>query len=168
MFKFVQRLLPIASAAGLLFAAASASAAATTVNGSVTVQTTLTAACEVSAAGAKIDFGPVVALESTGDKAGDSSEGFQVACSTGLSPQIYSTSDRVMTSGANNLAFDLCLSACNGSNALATTQLGADTLTIIQDGSLKPVTLHGRIKAANFKSLPAGSYTTTVTVSVDY
>lgn len=157
-----------ALAAALAAVAFSAPVAAATVNGSVNVETQLTAACEVSAAGAAIDFSSVVALASSGNQAANSGSGFQVACSTGLSPTIYSTTTREMTDGTNNLPFNLCLAACNGSNDLAATQEGADTLSITQNGSLQTVTLHGRILASNFKGLPAGTYSKSVTINVDY
>ncbi|MBA2673169.1 spore coat protein U domain-containing protein [Ramlibacter sp.] len=160
-------LISALAAAGLASMAFSSHAA--TVGGSVDVQTTLTAACEISASGAAIDFGSVVALASSGNKAANSGSGFQVACSTGLSPTIYSATTREMDDGATHtLAFNLCLSACTGSNDLASAALSADTLSITQNGSLQTVALHGRILAANFKALPAGSYAKTVTVNVDY
>lgn len=167
MFK--RTLVSTLAAAGLAVAAFSTQAAVTTVSGSVNVQTTLTAACEVSASGAAIDFGSVVALASSGNKTANSGSGFQVACSTGLTPTIYSTTTREMDDGAGHtLAFNLCLSACSGSNDLAATQEGADSLSITQDGTLKTVALHGRILATNFQALPAGSYSKSVTVNVDY
>ncbi|MES2941083.1 MAG: spore coat protein U domain-containing protein [Pseudomonadota bacterium] len=164
---FMRTLISTLAATGL--AAAAFSTHAATVGGSVNVQTTLTAACEVSASGAAIDFGSVVALASSGNKAANSGSGFQVACSTGLTPTIYSTTTREMDDGASHtLAFNLCLSACTGSNDLAATQGGADSLSITQDGTLKTVALHGRILATNFQGLPAGSYSKSVTVNVDY
>jgi hypothetical protein len=111
----------------------------------------------------------VVALASSGNQAANSGSGFQVACSTGLTPTIYSTTAREMDDGAGHtLAFNLCLSACTGSNDLAAAQEGADSLSLTQDGSLQTVALHGRILATNFKALPAGSYSKLVTISVDY
>lgn len=170
MLKTIVRSLPAAAAVAALMSGATAFAdTAATVSGNVTVQATLTPACEVSSAGATIDFGSIVALASTGNKDGNSGSGFQVACSTGLSPKIYSTTARVMDDGqAHSLPFDLCLAECTGSNGLAATEAGADTLAITQDGDLKTVTLYGRVQAADFKALPAGSYSKTVTVSVDY
>ncbi len=166
MFK--RALISALAAAGLASMAFS-SHAATTVGGSVEVQTTLTAACEISASGAAIDFGSVVALASSGNQAANSGSGFQVACSTGLTPTIYSATTREMDNGGGQtLAFNLCLSACTGSNDLASAAESADTLAITQNGSLQAVALHGRILATAFKALPAGSYAKTVTVNVDY
>lgn len=158
-----------AIAAGVACSMAAVPASAGTGTGDVTVKTTLTSACEVSAATAAIDFGAVVALASSGNKTGDSGSSFQVACSSDLSPKIYSTSARVMDDGAaHTLPFDLCTAACNGSNSLPATQGAASALTITQDGTLQPVKLYGAVQASDFQALPAGAYSKTVTINVDY
>lgn len=152
-------------AAGAVFVSG---AQAATVSGGMDVQTTLTSACEVSASGL-IDFGSIVALASTGNQNAANTTGFNVACSSDLSPKIYSTSTRAMVNGSNSLPFELCLGAsCTGSNSLATTQGAADTLSITQNGSLQAVPLSAKILAADFKALPALTYLSTVTINVDY
>jgi spore coat protein U-like protein len=156
--------------AGVLAAAAALGGAsvaqATILPTNMDVTATLTSACEVSSSGT-IAFGNVVALASSGDKLASNTTGFKVACSAGLTPYIFSATTRVMDSGANTLAFDLCLAECTGTNGLA---VGAttDALSITQDGSLHPVELHARITAANFKAKPAGAYAKTVVISVEY
>ena len=166
MLKF-NRLVQVLAVAGLASAFATGATAGTT-TGDITVSTTLVSACEVTTSSAAIAFGSVTALLSSGNKAANSGSGFSVACSSDLSPKIYSDTARTMTDGTNNLDFDLCLAACDGSNGLGADSGSANTLSITQNGSPQPVALHGRITAANFKALPAGAYTKIVTVSVDY
>jgi spore coat protein U-like protein len=159
------RMLVVAMTAAAALGGASI-AQATILPNNMDVTATLQSACEVSNSGT-IAFGNVVALASTGDQSVSNATGFKVACSTGLTPYIFSATSRVMTSGANTLAFDLCLTACTGSNGLA---VGAttDALSITQNGSLQSVPLYARILAANFKGKPAGDYTQTVVISVEY
>ena len=168
MSSFKKAVLATVVGMGCALAAMEAGAV-TTVTGDVTVQTTLTSACEVSSGGT-IDFGQVVALASTATPTADSGSTFQVACSNGLTPKLYSASARSMDDGAaHQLPFDICLSACDGSNALSTTAAGATTPTPwTSDGTLQDVKLHGRLLAANFGGLPAGNYSKTVVISVDY
>jgi hypothetical protein len=159
----------VAMALGLGCTLTAMQASAATGTGNVTVQTTLTSACEVSAAAATIDFGSVVTLASSGNKTADSGSTFQVACSSDLSPKIYSTTARAMTDGGvNSLPFDLCLAACTGSNSLPSAQGSAEALSMVQDGTLQPVKLYGSLLASDFKGLPAGSYSKIVTINVDY
>ncbi|MFC5499315.1 spore coat protein U domain-containing protein [Caenimonas terrae] len=147
---------------------ASLAHAATTVGGDMIVSATLTSACEVSASGG-IAFGSVTALASTGDKAASNATGFTVACSSDMSPKIYSTTTRAMLNGANSLPFELCLGAsCSGSNDVPLTQGTAAALSITKDGSMQAVPLSAKILAADFKALPAGAYAQTVTINVDY
>ena len=142
------------------------SVAAATASGTLTVDATLTAACEVSPSSA-IDFGSFNALASTGNVDADSGSTFQVACTTGLAPKIYASASRSMSNGTDSLAFNLSRTA-GGADDLASTSLGAQAITITQDGTMQDVTLHGRVLASNFASLSPGAYTGTVTVSVDY
>lgn len=159
------KVVVVALAAAAVMGGASV-AQATILPTNMDVTATLISACEVSSSGT-IAFGTVGTLESTGDKLASNTTGFRVACSAGLSPYIFSATARVMESGANTLAFDLCLTACTGTNGLA---VGAttDALVINQDGSLHPVELHARITAANFKASPPGVYAKTVVISVEY
>lgn len=167
MMKF-KMLVGSMLAAGAMGGVSVAHATATTVTGDMTVQTTLTSACEVSASGT-IDFNSVIALASSGDKSANNTSGFTVACSSDLSPKIYSTTARAMSDGTHSLPFQLCLGgSCSGSNDLATAQTGANSLSLTQNGSMQAVALSAKILAADFKALPAGSYTKAVTISVDY
>jgi spore coat protein U-like protein len=166
MMKF-KMLVGSMLAAGAM-GAVSLAHAATTANGSMDVSATLTSACEVSATGAAIDLGSVVALASTAAKEVSNASDFKVACTSGLSPVIYSTTTRAMSDGTHSLPFALCLGgSCTGSNPLASTSTG-DALPTAVDGSLHPVALTAKIVPADFKTLPAGAYTATVTINVDY
>lgn len=141
-------------------------AAAAEDSGTLTVDATLTAACEVSPT-SQINFGSFVALGSTGNKDANSASTFQVACTTGLAPKIYAAATRSMSDGTNPLPFNLSLASSGGSE-LASTSVGAEAISITQDGTLKDVILYGRVLATTFASLPAGAYTGTVAVSVVY
>lgn len=167
MMKF-KMLVGSMLAVGAMGGASIAHAVPATVGGDMVVSASLTSACEVAASGS-IAFGSVVALASTGDKSANNTSGFTVACSSDMSPTIYSTTARAMANGGNSLPFALCLgSSCSGANDLAATQGAANALTITKDGSMQAVALSGKILAADFKALPAGAYSQTVTINVDY
>jgi spore coat protein U-like protein len=153
-------------AAAVVAAAFGGSATAVTVGGTLTVDATLTAACEVSPT-SQIQFGSFDALASTGNKDANSGSSFQVACTTGLSPTIYASASRVMSNGTDSLPFNLSLTS-GGSDDLASAAIGAQAVSITQDGTMQDVVLYGRVLASNFASLPAGAYTGDVTVSVVY
>ena len=154
----------MASVAGL--------AAAGTVSGNVNVSATLNSACEVSASGGAISFGGITNLLSAGDKTANSGSTFQVACSSDMSPTIYSTTARVMDDGATGvLPFNLSLTSGAASNDLPTAQVDGVALSITKDGTLKTVTLYAKVLASNFtgaNAQPGGAYSKVVTVSVDY
>ncbi|HVZ45626.1 MAG TPA: spore coat protein U domain-containing protein [Ramlibacter sp.] len=164
--KNLKVLLVAITAASALGAASTAFAAAPT-SGDMSVSATLTSACEVQTSGS-IDFGSVVALASTGDQAVSNATGLTVACSNGLSPSLYSATDRNMLNGADQLPFDLCVADCTGSNGMGASSDAATPIDITTDGSLHAVPLYARIKAADFKGLPAGAYSKTVTINVLY
>jgi len=145
--------------------------AAGTASSSTTVDATLTTACEVSPT-AGIHFGSFAALARTGDKFANSGNTFQVACSRSANPKIYATGTRSMVNGTYALPFKLTLNSCGPSectNSLPSNSgSGASLDEFQQDGSLHTLRLYSEVEAANFKSLPSGAYTTTVSVSVSY
>ncbi|MET0856606.1 MAG: spore coat protein U domain-containing protein [Telluria sp.] len=156
--KLLTRLIAVA-----VISSASAAASAADTTGTLTVNAILTSACEVSAG--LIDFGSVVALASSADKAVVSS-GFTVACTTGLAPTIASTTTRTMTDGGSaSLPFNLSLTAGAAANNFPTT---ATPLGVTSDGTAKTIPVHAMISKAVFGLLPAGTYTTSVTVDVSY
>ena len=144
-------------------------AVAATSSSTMTVSATLTSACTVSSTSA-IAFGSFAALASTGDKTANSGSTFQVACSASASPTIYAVGTRSMSDGVipSLLPFNLSLTSGAAANDLPLTQGTATALTVTQDGDLHDVVIYAKTLASNFKSLPSGPYTTTVTVSVDY
>ena len=155
-------LLSVALAAVL----ACGTAAAGTASGTLTVDATLTAACEVSPT-SQIHFGSFDALLSTGDIDANSGSTFQVACTTGLAPKIHASAARSMSNGVDSLPFNLSLTS-GGTDDLASTSVSAQAIAITQDGAMHDVVLYGRVLASDFAPLSAGAYTGDVTVSVEY
>jgi hypothetical protein len=68
------------------------------------------------------------------------------------------------------MPFKLSLTAGAASNDLPATGATAAGLSIVQDGTAKVVPLYARLAMADFKAMPAGTYTngSAVTVSVLY
>lgn len=133
----------------------------------LTVDATLTSACEVSSAAA-ISFGTFSTLAAA-DQTADSGSTFSVACSTDMVPTIFATGARTISNGADTLAFNLSLTSGAAADDLPSTLENAVGLSVLQDGTAKTVTLYALLAKANFASLPAGTYTgSAVTVSVLY
>lgn len=161
----MKKILSVLAVFGLILGM-SGIAMAVTVTGDMAVSATLTNSCTVSAS--TMDFGSVAALASTADVTATSS-GLQVACTTGTSPTIWSDSVRTLVNGVNNFAFNLSQTSGAAADNLPTTTLGAEAITgYTANGSLITVPLYGKILSANFSSKPAGAYSRTVTVSVNY
>lgn len=123
--------------------------------------------CSV-ASGATLSFGTVVPLASTGDVSANSGSTFWVNCTAEVSaaPLLYSASTRTLVSGANSLPFALS-AASSGGTPLPASSPGTP-LGIARNGTNQTVTLYGRIVPSNFKSLPAGSYSTSLSLTVEY
>jgi len=69
-------------------------------------------------------------------------------------------------SGGSSLAFTLSAIAADGSElpmAFPGTSLG-----VARNGSNQTVTLYSKIRAADFKALPSGSYSRVVTLTLEY
>jgi hypothetical protein len=120
------------------------------------------------ATGAYLSFGPVVALASTGNVSTNSGGSFWVNCTSDVTvaPSLYSATPRTMTSGGHSLAFALSAVAPGGAE-LPTASPGAP-LGITRNGSNQTVTLHGRIDASHFRSLPAGAYARSIALTLEY
>jgi spore coat protein U-like protein len=123
--------------------------------------------CTVSS-DARLAFGTVVALASTGDRSTNTGSSFWVNCSAEVTaaPSLHSSSTRTMVSGGNGLPFSLSLVAPGGAD-LPTSSPGA-SLSITRNGTNQTVTLYGKILASAFRSLPAGTYSTVVSVTIVY
>ncbi|HVZ45629.1 MAG TPA: spore coat protein U domain-containing protein [Ramlibacter sp.] len=145
----------------LLRASIAAAAAAATAAASAAPQ------CSVST-NARLDFGTVIALESTGDRTTDSAGSFWINCNSEVTaaPRLYSGTARVMQYGAMSLPFRLSLVAPGAGDLPAATP-GAP-LAFPRDGTNQTVTLYGAIRAADFKALPPGLYSTSVSLTVEY
>lgn len=134
----------------------------------LTVDATLTSACEVSSA-ATISFGTFSTLAAA-DQTADSGSTFTVACSTDMEPAIFVAGTRTIINGVNTLPFNLSLTSGAAGDDLPATLALASTLAIVQDGTAKVVPLYARLAKVNFSALPAGAYAngSAVTVSVLY
>ena len=117
---------------------------------------------------ATLHFGAVNALASTGDRTTNSGTSLWVNCTSEVttSPALYSTTTRTLVSGGSSLAFTLSAIAADGSElpmAFPGTSLG-----VARNGSNQTVTLYSKIRAADFKALPSGSYSRVVTLTLEY
>ncbi len=123
--------------------------------------------CTVASA-ATLSFGAVVALASTGDVTTNSGTSFWVNCTSDVAaaPTLYSGSPRTLMSGGNSLPFTLSASAPGGA-ALPAVSPGA-SLGVLRNGTQQTVTLYGKIAASDFKALPSGFYSTSVTLMIEY
>lgn len=120
------------------------------------------------AAGANLSFGIVVPLASTGDITSNSGGSFWINCSADVlsAPAIYSASAREMRNGGNSLPFLLSATSPGGLD-LPRASPGT-SLTIANTGSNEPVILYGKLRAADFKGIASGSYSTVVWLTVEY
>jgi spore coat protein U-like protein len=123
--------------------------------------------CTVSAS-PSLSFGPVIALASTADVDANSGASFWVNCTSEVVavPNLYSGSARAMLSGANQLPFELSLFVPGGSELPG--QFPGATLDMVNDDSNQTVTLHGRLRGTDFRSLPAGEYNQIIELTVEY
>jgi len=117
---------------------------------------------------ATLSFGSIVALASTPDVATNSGNTFWINCTNDVSttPALYSASARILASGAATLPFSLSAVAAGG--AELPTHTPGTPLGIVKNGTNQTVTLYGKVWAADFKSLPSGVYSATITLTVEY
>jgi hypothetical protein len=128
----------------------------------------LAQSCTV-ASGATLAFPVIVALASTGNQTTDTGQSLKVACDSAVAGtlRLYSGTARVMSNGAFSLPFNLSLSSGAAGNDLSTLSPGAP-FDIVRDGQSHTVTLYAKIFAQDFKSLPAGLYSASITLTVEY
>lgn len=128
----------------------------------------LAQSCTV-APGATLAFPVVVALASSGNQTTDTGQSLKVACDSSVAGtlRLYSDTARVMSNGARSLPFNLSLISGAASNDLPTVPPGA-SFDIIRDGQLHTVTLYAKIFAQNFQALPAGQYSASIMLTVEY
>ncbi len=120
------------------------------------------------ASNATLSFGAIVALASTGDVTANSGTSFWVNCTSDVAaaPSVYSGTPRTLGSGGNTLPFALSVIAPGGAE-LPTASPGV-SLGILRNGTQQVVTLYGKILANNFRSLPSGSYSRSISLMVEY
>ncbi|MDO8776036.1 MAG: spore coat protein U domain-containing protein [Burkholderiaceae bacterium] len=121
------------------------------------------------ASGGTLAFQAVVALASTVNQTTDSGQSFKVKCDILVlgTLRLYSTTQRVMRSSSYSLPFNLSLNSGAASDDLPTAGPGAQ-FNITRDGIYQPVTLYAKIFTQDFKSLPGGSYSSSITLTVEY
>ncbi|WP_026435963.1 spore coat protein U domain-containing protein [Acidovorax sp. JHL-9] len=164
MTKFTQTTLVRTSvAAGLILGAGAAQAA--TATGTMDASATLTNSCTVSAS--TLTFASTAALASSADVTANTGTSLQVACTTGTAPKLYSATPRTLVNGTDSFAFNLSLTSGAAADDLPTAAPVSSNIAA-PNGSDQTVTVYGKILASNFGSMPAGSYTRAVTLSVDY
>ena len=120
------------------------------------------------ASGAVLSFGAVPALASTGDVTTNSGSSFWVNCTSDVTaaPALYSATPRTLLSGVNSLPFTLSMVAPGGAE-LPTASPGAQ-LGITRNGANQMLTLYGKILATNFQSLAPGTYSRSITLTLEY
>lgn len=123
--------------------------------------------CSV-ATGAQLNFGAVVALASTPDQTTDSGGTFWINCNSEVAsaPQLFSSSPRFMSAGSQQLAFSLSLVFAGGGDLPAGPP--GTALGFVRNGTNQNVTLYGKIRSADFKSLPGGVYSTSIILTIEY
>jgi hypothetical protein len=172
LFNFNKQALKLALTSTLMLgvAAMTGSSVAATSSSTVAVGATLVDGCEVTP-NATISFGNITTLLSTGNKMADSGSTFQVACSNGATPLIYTPDPHVMVdvaTGNESLPFNLSLTAGAAGDTINSTPTG---FALTKDGTMKTVTLYARVLPANFtggNARTSGAYAVNLTVSVDY
>ena len=117
---------------------------------------------------APLAFGAIVALDSTGDVTTNSGTSFWVNCTSDVAaaPTLYSATPPILLSGGNSLPFALSIVSPGGAELPIVspgTQLG-----ITRNGSNQVVTLYGKILATNFQSLSPGTYSMSITLTLEY
>ncbi len=120
------------------------------------------------ASGGQLSFGTVVALASSPDVISDTGGSFWVNCNAEVTsaPQLYSDSGRAMAAAGRSLPFTLSLASPGGSQ-LPTAAPGT-SLGISRNGTNQTVVLYGKIRSVDFRALPAGVYSTSVTLTIEY
>lgn len=154
-------------ALAVVSALACGTAAAVDASGTLTVNATLTTACEINTGGT-IGFGTFNALASGGTKNANSGTTFKVACSQdALTPKIYSATARTMVNGVNPaVPFTLSFVSSGGASLPAATP--GTAIGITQDGTMKDVVLYGQLLPADYQGKKSLTYTVALAMTVEY
>jgi len=167
IFNKKTRLVALVAALGTI---SSASVFAATESGTMTVSATLVGGCTVS--DATLAFGDISALLTSADATGDTAGSLSIACSSGTTPVIYTTSPRTLTGSGtalgNSMAFNLSQTAGAATDNLPAIATGEAITGFTANGDAQVVPIYGRVLAANFGDKLVGPYSATITISVDY
>jgi hypothetical protein len=119
--------------------------------------------------GATLFFPPVVALDSGSNQTTDSGQSFKISCDASVvTPlRLYSASPRAMSNSSHYLPFKLSLNSGAVSDDLATSSPGS-LFNIARDGQAQTLTLYARILSRDFRSLPGGFYSASLTLTLEY
>jgi len=135
-------------------------AMAATATGSLNVTAAVTPSCRVTGTTA-INFGSYDPTDtSPKDAAGD----FTFRCTKGTAYNLYITGTRQMTDGTNNLGFEIYSDATR-TTAYPSALAGAISGTSANNAA-NTQNLYGRISAE--QDVPAGAYSKSLTVTVEY
>lgn len=124
--------------------------------------------CTIATA-ATLSFGSVVALASTPDQTTNSGTSFWVNCSEDVvaAPSLYSsTTPRTLVYGADSIPFALSTEAPGGPE-LPFASPGMP-LNLLRNGTAETVVLYAKIQSIHFRSLPSGSYTAVLSLTLEY
>jgi spore coat protein U-like protein len=128
----------------------------------------LAQSCTV-ASGGMLAFLGVVALDTTADQDTDSGQSFRIACDSAVAAtlRVYSATPHVLRSGGHALPFNLSLNSGAGSDDFPAGSPGAQ-IALARNGKEQPVTLYARLFSRDFRSLPAGTYSAALTLTLEY
>jgi spore coat protein U-like protein len=120
------------------------------------------------ASSATLSFGPVVALASSADVTSNSGGSFWINCTSdvAVAPRFYSATPRTLVSGSSSLPFALSAVTPGGAE-LPTSSPGASS-GIATNGTNQTVTLHGKLRSSDFRSLPSGLYSRVIALTIEY
>lgn len=164
--------LPTAVFAGVAaLAVAAQPALAATTTSTLSVDATVTSNCSVSTTA--VSFGSVNVLSGTNV---DATGGISVTCTSGTAWAASANegggtgatiNDRKMTSGSNLLSYDLYTDSARTTIWGDGTTGNGSTITGTGSGSAQASTIYARVPSGQ-SSVPAGSYSDSVTVTVTY
>lgn len=121
------------------------------------------------ASGATLSFGSIVALASTPDQTTNSGTTLWVNCSADVTetPTLYSsTSPRALVSGAHSIPLALS-GVAPGGPELPYAPPGMP-LNLLKNGSAETIVLYAKVQSIHFRSLPSGSYSAILSLTVEY
>jgi spore coat protein U-like protein len=155
----MKRIFIVLMAIAMVAAASGVMAATVTSNFNATA--TVISTCRISTAASTIAFGNYDPTDST---ALDASGSFGFRCTKGTTYRLYITGTRTMTSGTNNLTFELYSDA--GRTTLYPSASGGATPVVSGNNNEVTSTIYGRVSA--LQDAAAASYTAPLVATVEY